>query len=72
MKEHAPTIFEKFVMSRPFGKRNEFRNALMKRIEPRISDQTYRNWENGQYEPSETYRDTINMVAIDIYGELVY
>lgn len=69
MKE---TIFSAFVKSRPYGKRDKFRDELMRRIEPRVSDQTYRNWENGLYEPSDTYRDTINLVAMEIYEERVY
>ena len=71
-QEHQPTTFELFVKSHPFGKRDQFRDALLRRFEPRISEQTYRNWECGKYEPDEARRDTINLVAFEIYGELIY
>ena len=71
-QEHQPTTFELFVKSHPFGLRDQFRDALLRRFEPRISEQTYRNLERGVYEPDETRRDIINEVAIEIYNENIY
>lgn len=71
-QQHQPTIFETFVKSHPFGLRNKFRDALIRRFDPCISNQTYRNWERGIYEPDESRRDTINEVAIEIYNKNIY
>lgn len=71
-QEHQPTIFELFVKSRPFGKRDMFRRCLLRKMEPPITDQTYRDWEQGKREPADNRRDIINEVAIEVYGELIY
>ena len=71
-QNHQPTTFETFVKSHAFGQRDRFRDALLRRFNPRISDQTYRNWERGVYEPDEARRDIINEVAVEIYGETIY
>lgn len=71
-QDHTPTTFEIFVKSHAFGDRERFRRRLMFAMEPPISDQTYRNWERGIYEPDPSRRDTINEVARQIYGEPIY
>lgn len=72
MQEHQPTKFELFVKSHPFGLRDKFRDALLRRVDPRVTDQTYRNWERGINEPGAQYTATINEVATEIYGEAIY
>ena len=66
------TLFQQFITTMEHGKYAAFRDALLKAIEPRVTDQTFRNWEKGLYEPELTRRDVINQVALEITGKPIY
>ena len=66
------TKFQDFVQNIPHGMYAKFRDELLRRLEPRVTDQTFRNWERGKYEPDDTRREAINQVAQEITGKTIY
>ena len=66
------TKFQQFVSKIEHGNYSRFRDAILQRLTPRISEQTFRNWERGIYEPDEIRRDAINAVAVELTGKPVY
>lgn len=66
------TPFQEFVEKLPHGSYKTFRDAILRRLTPRVTDQSFRNWERGLYEPDDTRRDAINAIAIDVVGSPIY
>lgn len=66
------TQFQQFISNLEHGKYRPFRDAVLQRLTPRISEQTFRNWERGIYEPDETRRQDIDAIAIEMTGAPVY
>ena len=66
------TPFQQFVMNLPHGSYKTFRDAILTRLTPRVTDQSFRNWERGLYEPDDTRRDAIDAIAIDVVGSPIY
>ena len=59
-------------MNLPHGSYKTFRDAILQRLTPRVTDQSFRNWERGLYEPDDTRRDAIDAIAIDVVGVPIY
>lgn len=66
------TPFQEFVTKIEHGNYRRFRDAILQRLTPRISEQTFRNWERGIYEPDETKRDAIDAIAVEVIGQPVF
>ena len=66
------THFQEFVTKIEHGNYRRFRDAILQRLTPRISEQTFRNWERGIYEPDETKRDAIDAIAVEVIGQPVF
>ena len=66
------TKFQQFVSKIEHGNYSRFRDAILQRLTPRISEQTFRNWERGIYEPDEIRRQDIDAVAVEVTGKPVY
>lgn len=69
------TPFQEFIANLPHGQYATFRNLVkleMLKADISMSDQTFRNWESGTYEPDEQKRAIINKCAEAIAGKLIY
>lgn len=66
------TPFQAFVEKLPHGSYKVFRDAILQRLTPRVTDQSFRNWERGLYEPDESRREAIDAIAIDVIGTPIY
>ena len=70
------TPFQQFIKDIPHGQYATFRNMVkleMLKADIPMSDQTFRNWENGTYEPDQPQkRDVINAVAVAMTGQPIY
>ena len=69
------TPFQQFITNLPHGQYATFRNMVklaMLKADIGISDQTFRDWENGTYEPKEPKRSIVNQVAIELTGNPIY
>ena len=66
------TQFQQFITTVEHGKYAAFRDVLPMALDPRVTDQTFRNWERGKYEPDDTRREAINQVAQEITGKTIY
>lgn len=70
------TPFQQFIQDLPHGQYFTFRNMVkleMLKAEISMSDQTFRNWESGSYEPAtEAQREVINRCAEAITGKPIY
>lgn len=66
------TPFQEFVTKIEHGNYRRFRDAILQQLTPRISEQTFRNWERGIYEPDETKRDAIDAIAVEVIGQPVF
>lgn len=66
------TKFQDFIGRLNIYQYSEFRNKVLQRLDPRVSEQTFRNWQNGKYEPDPARRETINAVAVEVTGEKIY
>ena len=70
------TPFQQFIANIPHGQYFTFRNMVkleMLKADISMSDQTFRNWEAGTYEPDdETKRAVINQCAEAITGKTIY
>ena len=66
---------QEFIQQLPHGQYPEFRRRVkvaMVEAGLDISDQTFRNWENGIYEPSDQKKEVINAVAMELTGQSIY
>lgn len=70
------TAFQQFIQDLPHGKYATFRNMVkleMLKADISMSDQTFRNWEAGTYEPdTDDKRAVINQCAEAITGKPIY
>lgn len=70
------TKFQQFIEDLPHGQYATFRNMVkleMLKADLGISDQTFRNWESGTYEPEDdAKRDIINQCAEALTGKTIY
>ena len=70
------TPFQQFIQDLPHGQYATFRNLVrieMLKADLGISDQTFRNWEAGTYEPdTAAKRAVINQCAEAITGKTIY
>jgi len=67
--------FKEFIQQLPHGIYAEFRRRVkVAMIEAGfdMSDQTFRNWENGLFDPAEPKREVINKVAEELTGKRIY
>lgn len=66
---------QEFINNLPHGLYPEFRQRVkvaMVQAGLDISDQTFRNWQNGIYEPSPEKQEVLNAVAIELTGKPIY
>ena len=70
------TPFQQFIANLPHGKYERFRNRVMMELLDAgiyISDQTFRNWAHGTYEPdSDAKREIINRCTELFTGKPIY
>jgi hypothetical protein len=70
------TPFQQFITNLPHGQYASFRASVkleLLKVGIDITDQTFRNWENGTYEPDQPKkRDVINAVAVAMTGKPIY
>lgn len=69
------TPFQRFVSELPHGQYAVFRNMIklaMLKADGGISDQTFRNWENGVTEPVGPKREIVNQAAVELTGKPIY
>ena len=75
-KKSTMTPFQKFIDTLPHGQYATFRASVkleLLKVGIDITDQTFRNWENGTYEPDQPQkRDVINAVAVAMTGKPIY
>ena len=68
--------FQQFITNLPHGQYANFRASVkleLLKVGIDITDQTFRNWENGTYEPDQPQkREVINAVAVAMTGQPIY
>lgn len=62
--------FKEFVSDMPHGLFEPFRRKILATLG--VSEQTFRNWQNGVYEPDDERKAIINGIAIEITGKPIY